>query len=70
MRLDGVSLTHLVRFIIPRRQRIGPNIECSIIQDAIDDYMKMYPDVKSQAGSEKMQPVVVDKNSKQSHTIG
>jgi hypothetical protein len=60
MKLDEVPLSYLAKYLIPRR----PTSDCPIVGEAIDDYMARNPDVKSQAGRKKMQPVKVGKDIK------
>lgn len=51
-KLEEVPLSYLVKYLIPRRPL---EFECPIVGDAIEDYMKRNPSVKSQAGNKKTQ---------------
>jgi hypothetical protein len=59
-KLDEVPLVYLVKYLIPRRHGVGPDMECPIVGKAIDDYMKRHPGVKSQAGRRKTVPTTTD----------
>jgi hypothetical protein len=48
-RLDQVPDTYLVKYLIPRRHE-G---HCPIVSEAVEDYLKRNPDVRSQAGPGK-----------------
>jgi hypothetical protein len=68
-KLDEVPLTYLVKYLIPRLQVVGPNMECPIVGKAIDDYMKRHPGVKSQAGRKKTVPTSTDAVVKKEQTL-
>jgi hypothetical protein len=68
-KLDEVPLTYLVKYLIPRRLVVGPNMECPIAGEAIDDYMKRHPEVKSQAGRKKTVPTTTDAVVKKEQTL-
>jgi hypothetical protein len=68
-KLDEVPLTYLVKYLIPRRHVVGPNMECPIVGEAIDDYMRRHPEVKSQAGRKKTVPTTADVVVKKEQTL-
>jgi len=55
-RLDEVPDSYLVRYLIPRRNE-KLRADCPIIYDALEDFMKMHPDVKGQGGRGKAKPL-------------
>jgi hypothetical protein len=53
--LDDVPLTYMVKYLIPRcRDR---TLDCPIVGEAVGDYMKRHPEMKSQAGMQKTKPI-------------
>jgi hypothetical protein len=67
--LGEVPLTYLVKYLIPRRLVVGPNMECPVAGEAIDDYMERHPEVKSQAGRRKTVPTTTDAVVKKEQTL-
>jgi hypothetical protein len=49
-KLEEVPFTYLVKYLIPRKTG---HYECAFLGDAIDDFLKRHPHIKSQAGSAK-----------------
>jgi hypothetical protein len=51
-RLDGVPDSYLVKYLMPRRHEFLRG-HCTMLFDAVEDFMSRYPNVKSQAGRKK-----------------
>jgi hypothetical protein len=47
--------TYVVKYLITRKLDI--KWDCQHVQEAIEDFMKRHPDVKSQAGMAKTKPL-------------
>jgi hypothetical protein len=57
-RLEEVPDSYLVKYLIPRSDRSGLlGAECPLVVEAIKDFRKRHPDIKSQAGKEKTKPL-------------
>jgi|TARA_R110002003_G_scaffold244_1_gene17401 uncharacterized protein (DUF3820 family) len=56
-RLEEVPDVYLVKYLVPRRKDGVLGLECPIVQDAIEDFLKRHPYVKSQAGPRKTTPL-------------
>lgn len=54
-RLEEVPDSYLVKYLIPRAQDVA--YECPLVSDAIADFLKRHPDVKSQAGRARTEPL-------------
>ena len=51
-KLDEVPRVYLVKYLIPRR-RFGEGAPCPIVGEAIEDFMRRFPEVHSEAGPMK-----------------
>jgi hypothetical protein len=65
-KLDEVPLVYLVKYLIPRRNSVGLDLECPIVGKARDNYIERHPEVRSQAGRRKtVRITIADTKKKQ-----
>ncbi|KAH7080874.1 hypothetical protein FB567DRAFT_114565 [Paraphoma chrysanthemicola] len=55
--LDEVPDVYLVKYLVPRRKGQSLRSECPIVLDALNDFLKRHPGIKSQAGPKKAKPL-------------
>jgi hypothetical protein len=55
--LEEVPDSYLVKYLVPRRNNCVPLGNCLIVKDAVEDFLKRHPEVKSQAGRGKTKPL-------------
>ncbi|KAH7066624.1 hypothetical protein BKA63DRAFT_124132 [Paraphoma chrysanthemicola] len=55
--LEEVPDVYLVKYLVPRRKDQSLGSECPIVLDAIKDFLKRHPGIKSQAGPKKAKPL-------------
>jgi hypothetical protein len=51
--LEEVPDSYMVKYLMLK----GGRLECPIVEEAVEDYMKRHPEIKSQAGREKTRPI-------------
>jgi hypothetical protein len=55
--LADVPHSYVVKYLIPRHESLHADGHCPIVFDAVTEYLKKHPELKSQAGNRKTRPV-------------